>query len=199
PVGEGRDRIVIVEDTKGTGRADKVTVFADKLSIPTGFTFYKGGVLVFEGRRTVFLKDTDGDGKADVREVVFGNWSLGDTHGGPSNMQYGLDNWIWAMQGYNLSNLQVGNETHVFRQGFFRFKPDGTQLEFLRSTNNNTWGVGFSEEGLLFGSTANGCPSVYVAIPNRYYEAVRGWSSGVLQSIAFENKFHPITDKVRQV
>ena len=63
-----------------------------------------------------------------------------------------------------------------FRQGFYRFKPDGSKLEFLRSTNNNSWGVGFSEEGLLFGSTANGCPSVYMPIPNRYYESVRGWS-----------------------
>ena len=50
------------------------------------------------------------------------------------------------------------------------------KLEFLRTTNNNTWGLGFSEEGLLFGSTANGSPSVYLPIPNRYYETVRGWS-----------------------
>jgi putative membrane-bound dehydrogenase-like protein len=200
PSGQGNDRIVICEDTKGTGKADKFTVFADKLSIPSGFTFYKGGVLVFEGRQTVFLKDTDGDDKADVREVLFGTWSMGDTHGGPSNMQYGLDNWIWAMQGYNFSRLKVGGETHQFRQGFFRFKPDGSKLEFLRSTNNNTWGLGLSEEGLIFGSTANGNPSVYLPIPNRYYEAVRGWTpSLVLRPIADSYKFKPITDKVRQV
>jgi putative heme-binding domain-containing protein len=72
-------------------------------------------------------------------------------------------------------------------------------MEFLRNTNNNSWGVGFSEEGLLFGSTANGCPSVYLPIPNRYYESVRGWSSTVLQNIADSNHFYPITDKVRQV
>ena len=50
------------------------------------------------------------------------------------------------------------------------------KIEFLRSTNNNTWGLGFSEEGLVFGSTANGNPSVHLPIPNRYYEAVLGWS-----------------------
>ena len=49
-----------------------------------------------------------------------------------------------------------------------------TKLEFLRSTNNNSWGVAFSEDGQLFGSTANGCPLVHLAIPNRYYEKVRG-------------------------
>src|SRR5262249_16359096 len=130
PRGQGRDRIVICEDTKGTGRADKFTVFADKLSIPTSLMFSRGGVIVFDGRQTLYLKDSDGDGKADIREVLFGDWSQRDTHGGPSNMQYGLDNWIWAMQGYNPSRLTVGGETHQFRQGFFRFKADGSKLEF---------------------------------------------------------------------
>src|SRR5262249_22180397 len=151
PPGQGRDKIIICEDTKGTGKADKFTVFADKLSIPTSLTFSRGGVIVFENRKTIFLKDTDGHDKADVRQELFGTWAMGDTHGGPSNMQYGLDNWIWGMQGYNPSRLQVGGETHQFRQGFFRFKPDASKLEFLRSTNNNTWGLGLSEEGIVFG------------------------------------------------
>jgi putative membrane-bound dehydrogenase-like protein len=195
-----QDRIIICEDTKGTGRADKFTVFADKLSIPTGFTFYKGGVIVFEGRKTVYLKDTDGDGKADVRQELFGTWGMPDTHGGPSNMHYGLDNWIWGMQGYNFSRLEVGGESVTFRQGFFRFKPDASKLEFIRSTDNNTWGLGFSEEGLVFGSTANGNPSVYMPIPNRYYEAVQGWApSLMLRTMADSYKFKPVTDKVRQV
>ncbi|MGE5191013.1 MAG: c-type cytochrome, partial [Deltaproteobacteria bacterium] len=76
---------------------------------------------------------------------------------------------------------------------------DGSKLEFLRSTNNNSWGVGFSEEGILFGSTANGNPSEYMPIANRYYEAVRGWSSSVLAGIAESNKFEPISENVRQV
>jgi putative membrane-bound dehydrogenase-like protein len=211
PPGKGNDRIVICEDTKGTGRADKFTVFADKFSIPTSIAFWRGGVIVFNGTQTLYLKDTDGDDKADVREVLFGTWSQRDTHGGPSNMQYGLDNWIWAMQGYNYSRLRVGGETHAFRQGFLRFKPpfsegaeskgaDAWKLEFIRSTDNNTWGLGMSEEGIIFGSTANGNPSVYMPIPNRYYEAVRGWTrSLMLHTIADSYRFKPITDKVRQV
>lgn len=209
PAGQGNDRIVVCEDTKGAGKADKVTVFAEKLSIPTSIMFAQGGVICFESRRTVFLKDTDGDGKADERTVLFGNWAMGDTHGGPSNMQYGLDNWIWAMQGYNPSRLRVGGETHEFRQGFFRFTPPAPagnngaavqKLEFIRSTDNNTWGLGISEEGIIFGSTANHNPSVYMPIPNRYYEAVRGWApSLMLHTIADSYLFHAITDKVRQV
>ncbi len=74
-----------------------------------------------------------------------------------------------------------------------------TKLEFLRSTNNNTWGLCFNEAGELFGSTANGCPIVHMPIPNRYYEKVRGLTPTVLQNIAPDNHFEPITDKVRQV
>ncbi len=93
----------------------------------------------------------------------------------------------------------MGGERLDFRQAFYRFKPDGSKMEVLRNTNNNSWGVGISEEGLLFGSTANNCPSVFVAVPNRYYESVRGWSPSVLQMISSSNRFWPVTEKVRQV
>ncbi|MBX9678562.1 MAG: ThuA domain-containing protein [Gemmataceae bacterium] len=197
--GQGRDRIVICEDTDGDGVIDKTTVFADKLSIPTSFTFARGGVIVHQAPHTLLLKDTDGDGVADERKILFTGWSTGDTHAGPSNLTYGLDNWLYGMVGYAGFKGEVGGESHDFRTGFYRLKPDGSKIEFLRNTNNNSWGVGFSEEGHLFGSTANGTPSVYLPIPNRYYESVRGWSSAVLSSIAVDNFMHPITDRVRQV
>jgi putative membrane-bound dehydrogenase-like protein len=199
PPGQGHDRIVICEDTKGTGRADKFTVFADKISLPTSLTFYRGGVIVHEPPQTLYLKDTNGDDVADERRVLFTGWSTEDTHAGPSNLHYGLDNWIYGIDGYSGFNGTVGGEKHRFSQGFYRFRPDGSRMEFLRNTNNNSWGLGFSEEGILFGSTANGNPSVHLPIPNRYYERVRGWSSTVLFGIAGNPAFAPITDKVRQV
>jgi putative membrane-bound dehydrogenase-like protein len=199
PAGKGRDRIVICEDTDGDGKADKFTVFADQLSIPTSLTFARDGVIVTQAPETLFLKDTDGDDKADVREVLFTGWGAHDTHAGPSNLQYGFDGWIYGIVGYSGFKGIVGGEKHVFGNGFFRFRPDGSRLEFLRNTSNNSWGVGFTEEGILFGSTANGDPSVHLAIPNRFYEKVRGWSSSVLPSIADSPAIHPITDKVRQV
>ena len=201
PPGEGRDRIRICQDTDGDQRADKFTVFAEGLSIPTSIAFHRGGAIVQDGVRTLYLKDTDGDDVADERTVLFEGWNQRDTHGGVSNFQYGLDNWIWAMQGYNFSRPTArGEENPGFRQGFFRFRPDGSEIEFIRSTNNNTWGLGISEEGLIFGSTANHNPSVYMPIANRYYEQVRGWTpSLVLGTIADSHLFRPITDKVRQV
>ncbi|MBS0266845.1 MAG: ThuA domain-containing protein [Planctomycetes bacterium] len=197
--GEGRDRIRICEDTNGDGVADTFKVFADKLSIPTSLTFARGGLIVHQAPVTLFLKDTDGDDVCDEKVVLLDGWGTGDTHAGPSNLHWGLDNWIYGMVGYSGFRGTVGGEQHSFSSGFYRFKPDGSKLEYLRSTNNNSWGVGLSEEGILFGSTANGNPSEYLPIPNRYYEAVRGWSSTVLTGIAESNKFEPITENVRQV
>lgn len=199
PAGQGHDRIKICEDTDGDGRADRFKVFADKLSIPTSLVFARGGLVVHQAPDTLFLRDTDGDDRADVREVLFSGWSTHDTHAGPSNMHWGFDNWIWGIVGYAGFRGTVGGEEHRFSTGFYRFRPDGSRLEFLRNTNNNSWGVGFSEEGLLFGSTANGNPSVYMPIPNRYYEFVRGWSASRLEQTAISARFYPITEKVRQV
>lgn len=208
PGNKGRDRIRICEDSDGDGVADKFTVFAEQLSIPTAIAFYRGGAFVQNGTETLYLKDTNGDDKADIRDVVIEGWAMGDTHGGISNFQYGLDNWYWGMQGYNFSEpVTAAGKQDGFRQGFWKFEPRGGsnqktevgRVEFLRSTNNNTWGLGFSEEGLVFGSTANRNPSDFMPIPNRYYEQVRGWAPSTLQGIADTHLFKPITDKIRQV
>jgi putative membrane-bound dehydrogenase-like protein len=204
--GEGRDRIRICEDTNGDGKADKFTVFADKLSIPTSLVFCRGGVIIHQAPDTLFLKDDNGDDVADTRKVLFTGWSTNDTHAGPSNLRYGLDNWYYGQVGYAGFEGTIAGQRQNFRQGFYRFKvgagkdgPEVTEFEFLRNTNNNSWGVGLTEEGILLGSTANGNPSVYMPIANRYYEQVRGWSSSVLGTIAEDDRFHPITDKVREV
>jgi uncharacterized protein len=199
PLWKGHDRIRICEDTDGDGKADKFTVFAEGLSIPTSLTFANGGVIVSQAPEMLFLKDTNGDDKADEKRILFSGFSTNDTHAGPSNLVYGFDNWIYGMIGYAGFRGRVGDEDVQFRQGFFRFKPDGSKIEFLRSVSNNAWGVGFSEDGQLFGSTANGCPSVHLPIPNHYYERVRGWTSRVLPMIASSNKIEPIRESIRQV
>ncbi len=197
--GQGNDRITICQDTDGDGRADSFQVFAEGLNIPTSLLCANGGVIVLQAPDTLFLKDTDGDGKADLKKVLFTGWGIADTHAGPSNLRWGLDNWVWGIVGYSAFRGKVGGEDLRFTQGFFRFKPDGSKLEYVRTTSNNSWGVGFSEEGLVFGSTANGCPSVFMPVANRYYEAVKGMSPEKLESIAASNSFYPITDRVRQV
>jgi putative heme-binding domain-containing protein len=74
------DKLVILEDTDQDGAADKSTVFYDKLHCPTGFQFFDGGVLVMDQPRMLWLKDSDGDDKADVVVHVLDGWATEDTH-----------------------------------------------------------------------------------------------------------------------
>jgi putative membrane-bound dehydrogenase-like protein len=199
PEGEGRDRLKICEDTDGDGRADKFTVFCDKLSIPTSFVFANGGVIVIHSGKTEFFKDTDDDDKADERRVLFTGWGMQDTHATASNLRYGFDGWIWGVVGYSGFRGEVGGKQIRFGQGIFRFKPDGSKIEYVRASNNNTWGLGITEDNIIIGSTANGNASMYMPIPNRYYEAVNGWSAARIETIADSQRFYPLTEKVRQV
>ena len=192
----GNDRIKILEDTNGDGKCDSVKIFADGLNIPTSFTFARGGIIVAHAPEFLFFKDTDGDDKADVREVLFTGFGAGDTHAGPSNLRYGFDNWIYGTVGYSAFNGQVGGEQHRFGMGVFRFRADGSAMEFLHQFNNNTWGVGFNESGDVFGSTANNNPTFFGGLPATVYGGQRGKSA---QMIADSPRFYPITPNIRQV
>ncbi len=161
----GHDNIKICEDTDGDGRADKFTVFADKLNLATSLVFVNGGVLVSEARHLLFLKDTDGDGKADVREAILPGWGVGDSHAMQSYLSRGFDNWLYGAVGYSNFRGNVGGKDLQFGQGVFRFKADGSALEFLHQFNNNTWGFGLNAHGDVFGSTANGHPTFYGYLP----------------------------------
>ena len=196
PGRKGADRIKILEDVDGDGRADKATVFADGLNVPTSFTFAKGGVIIAHAPDFLFLKDEDGDDVADHREVLFTGFGPGDTHAGPSNLRYGLDNWIYGTVGYSRFTGEVNGERHNFGMGIFRFKADGSKMEFLHQFNNNTWGLGFNEAGDVFGSTANNNPSFFGGIPATLYKDKRGMTA---KMIASSPKFHPITPNIRQV
>ncbi|MEY3350712.1 MAG: hypothetical protein RIQ50_823 [Bacteroidota bacterium] len=196
----GSDYILICEDTNNDGKADRFTRFAEGLSIPTGMVFANGGLLVAQAPHMLFLKDTDGDGKADVKKILFSGFGTFDTHAGPSNLHYGFDNWIWGCVGYSGFKGVIGNskDTIQFGQAFFRFKPDGSQLEWMTSTSNNTWGFSFNEANDVFGSTANNSHGWYMAIPNHYFNSRKGAENGS-RSTDTHRDMKPITEKVRQV
>jgi putative membrane-bound dehydrogenase-like protein len=165
--GQGDDRIKICEDTNGDGKADKFTIFADKLNIPTSIVFANGGVIISQAPVFLFLKDTNGDDKADIRQPIITGWGKSDTHAGPSNLKYGLDNKIWGTVGYAAFNGKEGDRNIQFSQGVYRFNPDGKNLEYLARTSNNTWGLGFNENFDVFISTANNTHTAYYYMPDR--------------------------------
>ncbi|GAB3898782.1 hypothetical protein GCM10028803_18860 [Larkinella knui] len=192
----GTDYILICEDTNKDGKADKFTKFADGLSIPTGLAFVNGGIMVSQAPHMLFLKDTNGDDKADEKKILFTGFGTGDTHAGPSNLHVGFDNWVWGCIGYSGFVGKVGADSLKFSQGFFRFKPDGSKLEYVTSTSNNTWGMAFNETGDVFGSTANNSHGWYMAIPHRYFPGGMGSGS---RGTDTHKDMKPITGKVRQV
>ena len=206
--GAGDDRIKILEDTNGDGKADKVTVFADNLNIPTSLVFANGGVIVSQAPHFLFLKDTDGDDKADIREKIITGWGTFDTHAGPSNLAYGIDNQIWGSVGYSGFRGEINGDSLQFRQGFYRFTTDfdNMDFEYLVATSNNTWGLGFNETFDVFGSTANNTHAVYMGIPLKYYEGHewpegderQKWTAG-RKKIDGHYAMRPITPNYRQV
>ena len=194
----GHDRIHLCEDTNGDGKADKFTLFADKLSIPTSAVFANGGLICTNGSEMILLKDTDGDDKADDRQVLFDGFKTNDTHAGVSNLRYGFDNWIYATIGYAGFDGTVGGESHKFSTGLFRFKPDASKLEFLQNTTNNTWGLGFTSDFDILGSTANGNPSWYYTFAKDIY-AQAGLPQPKTPNEDGNPKFFPSSMDIRQV
>jgi putative membrane-bound dehydrogenase-like protein len=194
----GNDKIIICEDTNKDGRADKFTTFADKLSIPTSLVFANGGVICTNGTDMVFLQDTNGDDKADVRKVLFTGFNMGDTHAGVSNLRYGHDGWIYATIGYSGFRGTVGGKEHQFSQGVFRFKPDASELEYLQPTTNNTWGLGTTSDFDVMGSTANGNPSFYLTHSEAAY-ASAGLRAPRTPRADDNPIFNPSSADIRQV
>ena len=196
----GNDRIKILEDTDGDGRADKFTVFADGLNVPTALVHARGGLVVAEMPDLVLLRDTDGDDRADSREVLATGFGFFDTHAGPSNLRYGFDNWLWGTVGYSAFRGEVGGDSLEFSQAVYRVRPDGSQMDHVANFSNNTWGLGFSETNDVFGNTANNTHAVYVGIPKRYSEDVRGLPSRFgANKIDGHYAMAPITPNIRQV
>ena len=198
-VGVGDDRIKILEDTNGDGKADKFTVFADNLNIPTSMVFVNGGLLVSQAPFFLFLKDTDGDDKADVREEVMGGWGVSDTHAGPSNLKYGFNNKIWGTVGYSGFEGKVGDENFVFDQAVFTLSRDFNKMEHHTRTTNNTWGLGFTENNDIFISTANNTHTAYVNVPYNFTKKVKNFSNDFATKLDGHYAMHPITPNYRQV
>lgn len=147
------DQIVILEDTDNDGRADKSTVFADGLYVPTGLELGDGGVYVANAPDLLFLKDTDGDGKADYREVVLTGFATEDNHHSISAWRWGPGGWLYFQEG-TFMHSQVETPYGTVRLengGVFQFHPRSRKLNvFADYRASNPWGHMFDDWGQSF-------------------------------------------------
>ncbi|QDU19374.1 PVC-type heme-binding CxxCH protein [Urbifossiella limnaea] len=120
------DKLLVLEDTNGDGKADKMTVFADGLHNPTGFEFANGGVLLAGAPDLWFLKDTDGDGKADVRQRVVHGLDTADTHHTANSFVTDPGGAIYFQEGtFHHSQVEdpYGPPKRVANGAVFRYEP----------------------------------------------------------------------------
>jgi putative heme-binding domain-containing protein len=126
------DKIIILEDTKGTGKADKMTVFADHLHCPTGFTFYNGGIIVAQAPDLMFLKDTQGTGKADVRVRILDGLDSADTHHTANSFQRDPGGAIYFQEGtFHHTQVETPDGAPVRNKnaGVYRYEPRTQKFE----------------------------------------------------------------------
>jgi len=172
-----RDAIKILEDTDGDGAADKVTDFADGLNIPTGVLpwhkpEHRDGCIAWSIPNIWYFADTTGDGKCDLREVLFG--PLGyekDTHGMCSSFRLGPDGWVYATHGFNNSShfeADDGSTLDLHSGNVFRFRPDGSRIELWSAGQVNPFGLCFDGRGNLYSADCHSAP-VYQLLRGAVY------------------------------
>ncbi|MEZ4850912.1 MAG: dehydrogenase, partial [Bacteroidia bacterium] len=164
----GNDQISILEDTDGDGTADKFTVFADSLNIPIGITTVPDGAIAYSIPHIYHFIDKDGDDKADQRKEILSGFEYKDTHGMINNFVRSWDGWIHADHGFanNSKVYGIGTDTLAMSSGnTFRFKPDGSQVEFTTTGRVNPFGYAYDEWGYTYSVDCHTSP---------VYQLVRG-------------------------
>jgi putative heme-binding domain-containing protein len=152
PGQEANDKILILEDTDGDGRAEKSTVFADGLLIPTGVEPGDGGAYVGVSTELLHFKDTDGDGRADQRRVVLSSFGTEDTH-------HILHTLRWGHDGQLCMNQSIYIHTHVETPhgivrlnsgGILNLRPGTMELGITMKGLVNSWGHAIDDFGQSF-------------------------------------------------
>ena len=123
-----RSRIRLLEDTDGDGKIDRATIFADDVLDVSGLMPWKGGLIVTSAPNILFMKDTNGDGKADIREVLYTGFPKVDAEYRITNPRLGVDNWIYCsnfgQDGHITSPKHPERPPIEVRGADFRFRPD---------------------------------------------------------------------------
>ena len=161
------DKIIVLEDTDRDGKADKSTVFADRLNVPDGLAFHKDGVIISHQPRLVFMKDTDGDGKADVRKEILRGIDVTDAHHGGMIAMGPMGNVMFCDGVFHRSQLET---PHGVTRGVdattYRFDlRKGTVEREYQTLTPNPWKVTWDRWGNLFQMYGDGFVQDSHAVP----------------------------------
>ncbi|MSU57916.1 MAG: c-type cytochrome [Pedosphaera sp.] len=147
----GADRITILEDNDGDGRADKGHDFVNGLNLATGLAFGHGGVFVLNVPYLLFYPDRDGDDVPDGDPIVcLTGFGMEDAHSVANSLTWGPDGWLYGCQGSTVTSRIRGIE---FQQGIWRYHPLTHEFELFCEGGGNSWGLDFDDEGELIYST----------------------------------------------
>ena len=182
PAEHGVDSIRILSDfDPATGRARQVTTFAEGLNIPVGVLPLprapgaKGdSVLVYSIPAIWRLTDTDGDGRADLREKLYDGFGFRDTHGMSSSYWLWLDGWVYGTHGFaNPSEVtdRSGRIVKLTSGNTYRFRPDGSRFELVTHGQTNPFGLAFDARGEIYTADSHSKP-VYLLVPGGFYEGI---------------------------
>ncbi len=179
PEGEGRDRILILEDTNGDGTLDHQKVFTEGLNLASGIELGFGGVWVGAAPYLLFIPIEPGtDHPAGPPEVILDGWGTDDTHEVLNSLRWGPDGWLYGAHGV-FTHSAVGvpgtpeEERVQLNGGVWRFHPTRHVFERFAEGTSNPWGLDFNDYGHPF-ITACVIPHLYHVIDGARYQRQAG-------------------------
>jgi len=163
------DKILILEDTDKDGKSDKTTVFADGLRMPMGLELAPGptgAAYVGEGEKLWLMRDTNGDGRADEKKVVFSGFGTGDTHQSINSLTWTPDGALMFSQGLHCaSNVTTAwGGRKLYGAGFWVYRPlSGRLTPYPTGFPLNAWGTVYDDNGQPF--TVAGAAGMFWTTP----------------------------------
>lgn len=168
-----RDQIKVLEIDPASGRAVKVTTFADACNIPAGVYPYKNGCIAFSIPNIYFFQDTDGDGVADKRDVLYGPFDTSrDTHGMTNSFMRGFDGFLYATHGFNNRSTiaaKDGSKIEMTSGNVYRMALDGSHVDLLTHGPVNPFGLMFDALGNLYVADCHTKP-IQMVLRGAWYE-----------------------------
>jgi len=179
PEGQGRDRILIFEDTNGDGRLDSRKVFTENLNLVSGIEVGFGGVWVGAAPYLMFIPVKAGtDRPAGPPQILLDGWGYQDTHEMLNTFTWGPDGWLYGTHGvFTHSNVGKPGAPDSERQrlngAIWRFHPTKHIFEVFGEGTSNPWGLDFNDYGHAF-TTACVIEHLYQVVQGARYKRQAG-------------------------